>query len=81
MHTIELLEEALVLAELVGYDVRRQWLGDSLGGPCRVGNQHILFVNLSLSGDEQLRHAVEALILRPPSPEVAISPALRRILS
>jgi hypothetical protein len=81
MHTIELLEEALQLAEESGFDVRRQWLGENIGGPCRVGPQRILLVNLSLTAEEQLKHAIGALAQLNPLPITNMSPTLRRLLS
>jgi hypothetical protein len=68
MHTIDLLEEALAIAQRQGYTVRRQWLGENLGGPCRIGKELVLFINLSIPADEQLRHAMDAIRhLRPHS--------------
>ena len=61
MHTVEVLEDALRLAERAGFSVRRQWLDDSIGGGCRIGQQRVLFVNLSLSAEEQLAQTVAAL--------------------
>ncbi len=61
MHTIDLLEEALRLAEQAGFEVRRQWLGESNGGACRIGEQKVLFVNLSLTAEEQLRQVIADL--------------------
>jgi hypothetical protein len=61
MHTVDLLEEALLLAEERGFLVRRQWLAEGLGGMCRIGEQRVLFVNLAASNEEQLDKALEAL--------------------
>jgi hypothetical protein len=55
MHSVDLLEEALDLARSAGFEVRDQWLGESRGGACRVGSKWILFVNLSLTAEEQLQ--------------------------
>ncbi len=60
-HSVDLLDEALVLAKSVGLDVRREWLGEKVGGACRLGERWILFSDLSLSAEEQLAQAVAAL--------------------
>ena len=54
MHSVDLLEEALNLAQVHGFEVRREWLGDAPGGACRVGSKWLLYANLSLTADEQL---------------------------
>ena len=61
MHTVDLLEEALILAEKNGFLVRRQWLAEGLGGMCRIGEQRVLFVNLAESSEEQLDRTLKAL--------------------
>lgn len=61
MHAVDLLDEALKVAECFGVEVRRQWLGEVAGGVCRIGNRWVLFANLSLSTEEQLEQVVEAL--------------------
>ncbi len=84
IHTVDLLEEALALCELAGFDVRRQWMAEGIGGPCRVGEKLVLFVNLADSAQEQLDQAIRALreMDYPPiSPPPKISDALRRLLT
>lgn len=61
MHTIDLLAEAVRLAEAAGFTVRQQWLGESSGGACRIGQQWIIFVNLSLTAEEQFQQILVAL--------------------
>jgi hypothetical protein len=61
MHSVDLLEEALKLAEDSGFEVRREWLGESTGGACRLGAKWLLFVDLSLPADDQLTQAIAAL--------------------
>lgn len=81
MHTVDLLEEAIALAEKNGFSIRRQWLAEGLGGMCRIGEQRVLFINLSASTDEQLAHAVEALrSLKLSSSELDLSDSLKRLL-
>ncbi len=81
MHTIDLLEEALKLATQEGITVRRQWLGETTGGACRIGNQRVLFVNLSLSAEEQLQQAIDGLRGAPLKTQPTdLSAPLRRLL-
>lgn len=81
MHSVDLLDEALELARSAGFEVRDQWLGESAGGACRLGGKWILFVNLSLTAEEQLQGLISTLrrsVL--PLNTVHCSPQLRRIL-
>lgn len=61
MHSVDLLEEAIELAESSGFEVRREFLGESAGGACRIAGQWLLFVDLSLPVGEQLTQVVGAL--------------------
>lgn len=82
MHAVELLEEALELAAAAGFAIRREWLGESVGGACRIGPQWTLFVDLSLPANEQLEQVVRALQGRSwvhPSPSA--SPQLLKLLN
>ena len=81
MHTVDLLEEALQLAERSGITVRRQWLAEGIGGPCRIGKQAVLFINLSATNEEQLRQAVEALRGVQFTETTRISESLLRLLA
>lgn len=81
MHTVDLLEEALQLAERRGFSVRRQWLAEGLGGACRIGQQRVLFINLSATNEEQLRHAVDALREIDVTDEKGISESLLRLIA
>ena len=82
MHTVDVLEEAMALAERNGFSVRRQWLAEGLGGMCRVGEQRVLFINLSASNEEQLGHALEALRSLPlSSKDPSLSDSLKRLLA
>ncbi|MDX1925279.1 MAG: hypothetical protein SFV81_02100 [Pirellulaceae bacterium] len=81
MHTVDLLEEALALAERSGVSVRRQWLAEGLGGMCRIGAQRVLFVNLAASNEEQLEHTLAALrSLQLSSQGLTVSDSLKRLL-
>ena len=61
MHTIDILEEALQLASASGWEVRHEWLAGSRGGACRLGRNHLLFVDRSLTAEEQLDQVLEGL--------------------
>lgn len=61
MHTIDLLEEALWIANQGGWQVRHEWLAGSAGGACRLGKAHLLFVDRSLTAAEQLEQVIEGL--------------------
>lgn len=60
-HSVDLLDEALDLAARIGFEVRREWLGEKVGGACRLADRWILFSDLSLTADEQLRQTIVAL--------------------
>lgn len=61
MHTVELLDEALGLAEECGFRIRQEWLGGVGGGACEFAGQKWLFVDLALNSIEQLDQVLEAL--------------------
>lgn len=61
MHTIDLLEEALWLASQSGWQVRHEWLAESRGGACRLGNKYLLFIDRSLTAAEQLEQVIQAM--------------------
>ncbi len=81
IHTVDLLEEALSLATHFGFEVRREWLSGRKGGACRLGQKHLLFVDLSLSAAEQLEQVIgplRSVVDRAAS--LSISPRLQRLL-
>lgn len=61
VHTIELLEEAVRLAELNGIKLRRSWMGGISGGGCQIQGESWIFVDLSLSSREQLAQVISGL--------------------
>jgi hypothetical protein len=65
MHTVDLLEEAIALAENVGYQVRQEWLGGSGGGRCEVKGRKCLFLDLAVGPRDQLDVVIEALRVEP----------------
>lgn len=82
MHSVDLLEEVIALAEYYGFEIRREFLGESTGGACRVGGRWILFVDLSLPAGEQLSQVLAAVrstnVVKPID---ATSNTLRGLLS
>jgi len=68
MHTVELLEEALLSAQRLGYRVRHEWLGGSGGGGCEIKGQKWLFVDLALGPSEQLEQVLDTLHREPGGP-------------
>lgn len=82
MHTVDLLEEAIALAEQTGFEIRREVLSQSGGGACRVGARWLLYIDQSLPAAEQLSQVVQALrrsAVVAPLPES--SPHLRNLLA
>ena len=61
MHTVELLEEAIALAERVGFQVRQEWLGGSGGGDCEIKGQKWIFLDLAVGPLDQLELVLETL--------------------
>jgi len=61
MHTVELLEQALAIAEGLGYKIRQEWLGGGGGGCCEIAGRKWLFLDLALNVDEQLDQVIEGL--------------------
>jgi hypothetical protein len=61
MHTVELLDQAIDVAERLGYCVRHEWLGGSAAGGCEVAGRKILFLDLAQSPQEQLEEVLGTL--------------------
>jgi hypothetical protein len=80
MHTVDLLEEALRAASVLGYRVRQEWLGGSGGGSCEIKGRLHLFIDLANSVPEQLDQALDSLRRDPRACQLALSQALRNRL-
>ncbi len=78
MHTVEIMELALSVADRMGYQIRQEWLGGSGGGACEFGGQKWLFVDLALNSVEQLEQVTEALMSDPGIYLVDLPDVLRR---
>jgi hypothetical protein len=63
--TLGLLEEARQLASDLGYRVREEPLGDLAGGPCTVGGERHLLLNLEHGPGDQLLVLLQALAADP----------------
>ena len=61
MHTVELLEEAIVIAKSLGYGIRHEYLGGIAGGHCEIGGAKWLFIDLALNPIEQLEQITDSL--------------------
>ncbi len=61
MHSVDLLEEAIAVAAEAGFEVRQEWLAESTGGACRIGNKYVLYVDQSLTAADQLKQVIGAL--------------------
>ena len=61
MHTVELLEQVLTVAERLGYRVRHEWLGGQGCSACEFGGRKWIFVDLAATAAEQLEQVVESL--------------------
>jgi hypothetical protein len=65
MHTIELLDEAIALAEQVGYRVRHEWLDGTGGGECELRGQKCVFLDLAVDPLDQLELLLAVLRREP----------------
>lgn len=81
MHTIEMLDEALRLAQSLGFRTRHEWLGGSGGGGCEIRGRKWLFLNLALGPEEQLDRVLDALRREPAVQSLAMSRPLGQLLS
>ena len=80
MHTVELLEHALGVAEQLGYRVRHEWLGGGGGGACEICGKKWIFVDLALNAIEQLEQVSETLRVDPGIYMLDLSPPMRELL-
>ena len=80
MHTVELLERSLELAQRLGYQIREEWLGGTGGGRCEFGGRKWLFVDLALTVSEQLEQVLEALREDPRVYETDLQPEMCALL-
>ncbi len=80
MHTVEVLDRALTVAESLSYRIRHEWLGGSGGGACEFAGRKWIFVDLALTVTEQLDQVLEALRSEPAIHTVSMPAEIRRLL-
>ena len=61
MHTVELLDQAITAAKLLGVKFREDWLDGAGGGVCEIKGQRWVFLDLAQSPAEHLALVVEAI--------------------
>jgi hypothetical protein len=80
MHSVEVLNRTLELAESLGYGIRFEYLGRGAGGACEFAGRRWLFVDLALNPIEQLDQVAEALRQDPRVFTIGLPPAVRDAL-
>jgi hypothetical protein len=80
MHTVDLLDHALTVAQSLGIKVRQDWLGGANGGICEIKGQRYLFLDVTSSPPEQLDRVLNALQNEPRLAQAEIPSDLRRLL-
>jgi len=81
MPTVEVLEQALDLANRLGYEIRQEWLGGNGGGGCELMGRKLLFIDLALGPAEQLDQAVDTLRRDPRVANLPMPRQLRQSLA
>lgn len=71
------LESLLNLLTQLGVEVRRERLGGSGGGLCRLRDQRVFFLDLDLDRAGQLEAGVAAVAAFPEVDRLYLTPALR----
>lgn len=61
MHSVELMEQAVALAERLGWRIRHEYLGEVGGGACEIGGTRWIFIDLALTPIEQFDQVIAAL--------------------
>ncbi len=80
MHTVELLEQVLTIAERLGYGVRHEWLGGQGCSACEFSGRKWMFVDLAASTAEQLEQVAEALQADPGVHLLKLDAPLQKLL-
>lgn len=80
MHTVDLLTQAVELAQRLGYTVRQEWLGGSAGGGCILKGRRFLFLDVAQGPADQLDQVLTALRREHLPADLAMSPALKALL-
>ena len=61
MHTVELLQQAIEVAQRAGYTVQQDWLGGDGSGHCLVRGRKLLLLDLSQTAADQLKAVQDAM--------------------
>jgi len=80
MHTVDLLGEAVALAEHLGYRTRQEWLGGNGGGGCELKGHKWLFLDLALGPADQLDQVLDTLRREPEAMSLPMPTSLRERL-
>lgn len=80
MHAVELLEQAIALADRLGWAVRQDWFGGSHAGTCELKGRRFIFIDLATSPREQLDQVLEALRSLPNLDQTAVPAPLQALL-
>jgi hypothetical protein len=75
-----LLEQALCVAEQLGYRTRQEWLGGTGGGACEFAGKKWIFIDLALTAVEQLEQVTKALRNDPAIYLADLTPPMQRLL-
>ncbi|NLF72906.1 MAG: hypothetical protein GX575_28045 [Candidatus Anammoximicrobium sp.] len=81
MHTVNLREQALAVAQQLGYRIRQEWMDGNGGGQCEFAGRKWIFVDLAASASEQLEQIAEALRADPAIQTLTLSPPLRKLFT
>ncbi len=81
MHTVELLEQAVTVAERLGYGIRYEWLGGQGCSACEFGGRKWMFIDLAVSTTEQLEQIAEALQADPGVHLLPLNAPLQELLT
>ncbi|WP_164102554.1 hypothetical protein [Candidatus Laterigemmans baculatus] len=60
---VALLRQRIADARRLGVRIRSEWLGGETGGGCEIGGTRWIFLDLSLSVEEQLGQLSDALAM------------------
>lgn len=80
MHTAQLLQEAVHLAQRLGYVIRQDWLGGGSGGACEIRGRKMMFIDLAVDVQEQLEQVADGLRRDARIYAIPLSPAMRQLL-
>lgn len=81
MHTEELLAALLELAELVGLEVRKEYLGGEGGGLCVLRGKRILILDTGSDTAEQVARTASALARLSEVETMYVLPQVREVLA